>query len=136
MKAFYDSRCFNSYKINADLYKNITDFTKTIAIVPCSARTGEGISEILAMLAALSQKFLQEKISIKEETKGSNPWSKKRQRSKLSRINFIRWRIVKHRRISNSDIWRVVTTKIRNIQEALPLNKGLKSLKKLQQLQG
>ena len=49
----------NSFGINAEIYSKISDFTKNVAIVPCSARSGEGISEILAMITALSQRFGQ-----------------------------------------------------------------------------
>ena len=50
----------DSYKFEADLYTNIKDFTKKVAVVPCSAKTGEGINEILGILSALSQKFLRQ----------------------------------------------------------------------------
>ena len=59
-----------SHGITAEMYSKITDFTKNVAIVPCSAETGEGINEILAMITALSQKFLKEKIEIRELGKG------------------------------------------------------------------
>ena len=59
-----------SYKFDAEIYTKIGDFTKNIALVPCSARTGEGISEILAILCALSQKFLKNKIAVGSIGKG------------------------------------------------------------------
>ncbi len=49
----------------------ITDFTKQIAIVPCSGKTGEGIAEILLMLSGLSQQFLKDKLEISKIAKGS-----------------------------------------------------------------
>ena len=52
----------NSYGFNPELYYKIEDFTKNLAVVPCSARTGEGISEILAMITALSQNYLGDRI--------------------------------------------------------------------------
>ena len=60
----------NSYGFNPELYYKIDDFTKNLAVVPCSARTGEGISEILAMITALSQKYLGERIKIHKSGKG------------------------------------------------------------------
>jgi len=57
----------NSYDLEPELYYKISDFTKNLAVVPCSAKTGEGISEIIAMVTALSQKFLKEKIEIGKE---------------------------------------------------------------------
>ena len=115
------------YGIDADLYKNIKDFTKTVAIVPCSARTGEGISEILAMLSALSQKFLKEKIAVKEEGRGVILEVKKEKG-----INYLE-SILYDGELSVTDKILIpsfdgaIITKIRNIQEALPLNKGFKT---------
>jgi len=43
---------------NADRFDKVRDFTRTLAIVPVSAKTGEGIPELLAILAGLTQKYL------------------------------------------------------------------------------
>ena len=51
-------------KLNADLYYNITDFRKTIGIVPISAKNGEGIPELLMILVGLAQRFLEDKLHI------------------------------------------------------------------------
>jgi translation initiation factor 5B len=51
-------------KLNSDLYYNISDFRKTIGIIPISAKTGEGISELLMILVGLAQRFLEEKLQI------------------------------------------------------------------------
>ncbi len=40
------------------------DFTKQVPIIPMSARTGEGIPEVLVLLAGLSQKFLEKSLRI------------------------------------------------------------------------
>ncbi len=55
---------------DSDLFYNIDDFSKNVAIVPCSARTGEGISELLFVLCGLCQRFLKEKLTISNEAKG------------------------------------------------------------------
>jgi translation initiation factor 5B len=46
----------------ADLFLKIKDFTKTFAIVPVSAKTGEGIPELLTVLAGLIQQYLAKKL--------------------------------------------------------------------------
>lgn len=51
-------------KLNSDLYFNIADFRKTIGIIPISAKTGEGISELLMTLVGLAQRFLEDKLHI------------------------------------------------------------------------
>lgn len=55
---------------DSDLFYEIKDFTKKIALVPCSARTGEGISELLFVLCGLSQRFLKERLKLSETSKG------------------------------------------------------------------
>jgi len=51
-------------KLNSDLYYNISDFRKTIGIIPISAKTGEGIPELLMILVGLAQRFLEDKLHI------------------------------------------------------------------------
>jgi translation initiation factor 5B len=51
-------------KLNSDLYYNISDFKKTIGIVPISAKTGEGIPELLMILVGLAQRFLEDQLHI------------------------------------------------------------------------
>jgi len=45
-----------------DRYDKITDFTKKIAIVPTSAKTGEGISTLLMVLMGLVQQYLTQNL--------------------------------------------------------------------------
>ncbi len=59
-----------SHGFETALFNEITDFTKHIAIVPCSAKTDQGISELLSMLCGLSQKFLTERLTLSEDAKG------------------------------------------------------------------
>jgi len=51
-------------KLNADLYFNIADFRKTVGIIPISAKTGEGIPELLMVLVGLAQRFLEDQLNI------------------------------------------------------------------------
>ena len=60
----------SSFGFESDLFYNINDFTKKIAIVPCSARTKEGISELMMVLCGLSQKYLSQKLELGKEAKG------------------------------------------------------------------
>src|SRR6266581_1569431 len=48
------------YQIRADRFDRIKDFTKTIALVPSSAKTGEGLPELMAMLVGLTQIYMKE----------------------------------------------------------------------------
>jgi translation initiation factor 5B len=46
----------------SDRYDRINDFAKTVAIVPTSAKTGEGLSELLLVLVGLAQQYLEEQL--------------------------------------------------------------------------
>ena len=60
----------SQHGFESDLYYDIEDFTKSVAIVPCSARTKEGIPELLLTLCGLSQRFLKQRLKISDEAKG------------------------------------------------------------------
>ena len=60
----------NSFGFDADLFYNISDFTKKIALVPISAKTKEGISELILMLCGLSKRYLSERLKLGKEAKG------------------------------------------------------------------
>ena len=53
---------FSNRSFRADRFDNISDFTKTAAIIPTSAKTGEGIPELLAVLVGLTQQYLQPRL--------------------------------------------------------------------------
>ena len=55
---------------NSDLYSNIKDFSKEIALVPISGATGEGVPELLLMIVGLSQQFLSEELAIEVKNPG------------------------------------------------------------------
>ena len=52
--------------IPAELFTRIKDFRKAVAIVPVSAKTGEGVPELLAVLAGLTQQYLQKRLRYAE----------------------------------------------------------------------
>jgi translation initiation factor 5B len=60
----------NSYGFDADVFYNIEDFTKKIAMIPCSAKTKQGIPELIMMLCGLSQKYLGKKLELGKDAKG------------------------------------------------------------------
>ena len=46
----------------ANRFDRIEDFAKTIAVVPTSAKTGEGLSELLLVLIGLAQEYLEQRL--------------------------------------------------------------------------
>ncbi|MFH1235211.1 MAG: translation initiation factor IF-2, partial [Candidatus Diapherotrites archaeon] len=61
------------YGFESERIDRCEDFTKQVPIVPVSSISGEGIPEILMLLAGLSQKFLKKELEVseKEEMKGT-----------------------------------------------------------------
>jgi translation initiation factor 5B len=55
-----------NYGFSSERYDRITDFTKNIAIVPISAKTGEGIPDLLMVLVGLAQRFLEKQLKTEE----------------------------------------------------------------------
>jgi translation initiation factor 5B len=53
---------FGKEGFTADRYDRVRDFAKTVAIVPISAVTGEGIPDLMLVLAGLSQRYLAKRL--------------------------------------------------------------------------
>src|SRR3989449_553741 len=49
--------------IRAERFDRITEFTKTVALVPASAKTGEGLPELMAMLIGLTQGYMRSELA-------------------------------------------------------------------------
>ncbi|MGI0087941.1 MAG: translation initiation factor IF-2 [Nitrosotalea sp.] len=52
---------------SSEAFYRVKDFAKEVSIVPVSARSGEGIPELLAVLVGLTQQYLQKKLDQKEK---------------------------------------------------------------------
>ncbi|MBT7705909.1 translation initiation factor IF-2 [archaeon] len=117
----------NAYGFNPELYYKVTDFTKNIAVVPCSAITGEGINEILAMISALSQKYLGDKIALSNTCRGVVLEVKKEKAMNFMECIIYDGKLSTQDEIAIASFDDVITTGIRNISEAKPLNKGYES---------
>jgi len=51
---------------DSERFDRVKDFTKTIAIVPTSAKTGTGIPELLMVLSGLTQQYMKERLRVSE----------------------------------------------------------------------
>ncbi len=54
---------FAEEAFNLERYDRIKDFTKDIALVPISAREGEGIQDLLAVVIGLAERYLEEQLT-------------------------------------------------------------------------
>ncbi|MCX6749099.1 MAG: translation initiation factor IF-2 [Candidatus Pacearchaeota archaeon] len=59
-----------SHGFKSDLFYQVDDYTKKVCLVPLSAKTKEGLPELLMILCGISQKFLSEQLSLGEKAKG------------------------------------------------------------------
>ncbi|MFB6144584.1 MAG: translation initiation factor IF-2 [Candidatus Nanohaloarchaea archaeon] len=54
------------YNVTADRFDRVDDFQQKVAVVPVSAETGEGIPELLMVIAGLSQRYLSDQLEVHE----------------------------------------------------------------------
>ena len=54
----------SSAGFSADLYWRVQEFQRNIGVVPVSAMTGEGVSDLLAVLMGLSQRYMREEMAV------------------------------------------------------------------------
>ena len=117
----------NSYGFDSDLYYNITDFTKKIALVPCSARTQQGIPELIMMLCGLSQKYLVNKLELGKDAKGVVLEIKKERSGNYAETILYDGQLKKSDQIALSNLdGKPLITKIRVLEEIEPLSAKFK----------
>ncbi len=60
-------------KMEAERFDRVEDYTKKVAVIPCSAKTGEGLPELLMVLTGLAQRYLEQDlgVNVKGAAKGS-----------------------------------------------------------------
>ncbi|KXB01233.1 translation initiation factor IF-2 [candidate division MSBL1 archaeon SCGC-AAA259O05] len=54
----------DEHGFQSERFDRVSDFKKQIGIIPTSAKTGEGVPELLAVLTGLAQRFMEEELSI------------------------------------------------------------------------
>lgn len=58
---------FYNLGFSAERFDRVKDYRRTLAIVPVSAKTGEGIPELLALITGLSQQFMKKRLITSDE---------------------------------------------------------------------
>jgi len=58
---------FNDHGLQSERFDRVEDYTKQVALVPISAKTGQGIPELLMVLTGLAQKYFEKKLEIEEK---------------------------------------------------------------------
>ena len=118
----------------SERFDRISDFASQISIIPISARSGEGIIEVLAMLLGLAPEYLTEQLEINEDApaKGTVLEIKEETGLGLTVDSIIYDGVLRTNdeialMTSNNE---VLTTKIRSILRPLPLEEMRDSKKK------
>lgn len=123
----------NSYGFDADLFFNINNFTKKIALIPCSAKTKEGIPELIMMLCGVSQKYLANKLILRKEAKGVMLEIKKEKSTNYIEAILYDGELSKNDEIAVASFeGKPIITKIRVLEEIVPLSSKFKPREKVQ----
>ncbi len=123
----------NSYGFESDLFYNIQDFTKKIALVPCSAKTKEGIPELILMLCGLSQKYLENRLKLGKDAKGVILEIKKEKNNTYIEAILYDGQLSKSDEIAVSSIdGKPIISKIRMLEEIQPLSSVFKPRDKIE----
>jgi len=113
----------NSHGFEADLFYRISDFTKKIALVPCSAKTKEGIPELIMVLCGLSQKYLAERLKLGTDAKGVILEIKKEKSQNYIEAILYDGKLSKKDELAVASLsGEVVISRIRVLEEVLPLS--------------
>ncbi len=137
VKRDFDMKLYNfisqlsGHGFDSDLFFRVRDFTKQISIVPCSAKTGEGIPELLMMLAGLAQRFLKNKLAVEEEVRGTILETKFDKNLKYIEVVIYDGHLQEGDEIVIGNIEEPIVTKARALFEALPLAKGFEHTKEV-----
>jgi translation initiation factor 5B len=138
VKQLFDERymtligSLNSYGFDADLYYNIEDFSKKIALVPTSARTKQGIPELLMVLCGLSQKYLGKRLELGKDAKGVMLEIKKDKSTNYSEAILYDGELSKTDEIAVANFdGEPIITKIRILEEIQPLCSKFKPANKV-----
>lgn len=59
-----------NFQMSSERFDRVDDYTKQIAIVPCSAKESIGLEELLAVLTGVVQKFLEDNLKLNVEGPG------------------------------------------------------------------
>jgi len=76
VKGYFEQKFYQAIEqlernsIKADRFDRVNDFKTTVAVVPLSAKTGEGISDLLMTLIGLAQVFLKDHLVSTEKSEG------------------------------------------------------------------
>jgi translation initiation factor 5B len=109
----------------SERFDRVSDFRRQVAIVPTSAKTGEGVPEVLAMLAGLAQRFLGRELTVEVSGPGRGTVLEVKEEVGLGKTMDV---ILYDGTLGRGDIFavggleRVITSKVRALLQPKPLD--------------
>ncbi|MFA7708090.1 MAG: translation initiation factor IF-2 [Candidatus Pacearchaeota archaeon] len=121
---------------NAKPFYEINDFTSQLALIPCSAKTKEGIPELIMMLCGLSQKFLKKQLELGTEPKGVVLEIKKEKTMQYAEAILYDGSLSVKDEIAIASFNEPVISKIRVLEEIQPISDKFKPTQKIDAANG
>lgn len=121
----------------SERFDRISDFARQISIVPISAKTGEGVPELLAMLMGLAKQYLTEQLKIEEDAPAKGTILEVKEEVGLGvTIDAVVYDgiLKKDDTIAIMTMDDVITTNIRSLLKPRPLEEIRESKKKFQKV--
>ena len=116
---------------NAKPFYEVKDFTRELALIPCSAKTGEGIPELILMLSGMSEKFLKKSLTLGKDAKGVILEIKKEKSMQYSEAILYDGKLSSTDEIAIASFDQPIITKIRVLEEIQPLSSKFKPSKSI-----
>lgn len=129
-KLFMIMGALHHHGFDAKPFYEISDFTSQLALVPLSAKTGEGINELIMMLCGISQKFLKESLGLGKTAKGVILEIKKEKTMQYSEAILYDGILSSKDEIAIASFGEPVISKIRVLEEILPVSNKFKPTEK------
>ena len=109
---------FYELGFESERFDRVQDYTKQIAIIPVSAKTGDGIPELLLVLTGLAQKFLEKELEVETEKQGKGTILEvkdEKGKGKILDVILYDGKIKEGDKIITSNINSIIETKIRGL---------------------
>lgn len=109
----------------AERFDRVENFRKEISIVPTSAKTGEGVPELLSILAGLAQRFMKDELKVEVTGPGRGTVlevKEERGLGKTADVIIYDGKLARGDEIAFGGLDDVVVTKVRALLEPNPLD--------------
>jgi translation initiation factor 5B len=117
----------------SERFDRVENFAKQISIIPISAKTGEGISELLTMLMGLAQQYLKEQLQLEPDAPAKGTILEVKEEKGLGiTVDAVIYDGIlrKNDTILLTSLDNVITTKIRSLLKPRPLEEMRDSKKR------